>query len=480
MTRDFVEKLFKDYNIQNICTDSRAIIPNTAFFLIANSKESKNYINKALDQDVSLIFTDFELDYKLEKVIYVKDLEEILYIAASIIYNIEPKYKVAITGTNGKSSIASYFAQICEFLGQNSASIGTLGVTSSIANLDLLQNLTTEDFITNKKNLNILAKNNINYVCMEASSHGLAQKRFGDIKFNSAGFISFSQDHLDYHKSMEDYLESKLILFKNHLAENGKIVINKQINNFYKITKYLEEECSKNIISVGYADDNHDIDCEILEIESTINISIINFKYKNKLYRVESKIVGSFQFVNILIAAIMAENVGFYFEDIVNIIPQLKAPKGRLEKIEDTNIFIDYAHSPESLEFSIKELLKLKSNKKSKLITLFGCGGDRDKSKRSLMGTISANLSDITIITDDNPRNENPISIRSDILTKIKNQNNVIEISGRELAIKNSIDLMGEYDILLIAGKGHEKFQIIGDQKFEFDEFKIIKNYLQK
>jgi UDP-N-acetylmuramoyl-L-alanyl-D-glutamate--2,6-diaminopimelate ligase len=173
------------------------------------------------------------------------------------------------------------------------------------------------------------------------------------------------------------------------------------------------------------------------------------------------------------------KNSGLDFDEIVEILPKIKAPKGRLDRIEDSNIFIDYAHSPESLEFTIKELIKLKPTKKSRLITLFGCGGDRDKSKRPIMGSIAANLSDIVIVTDDNPRNEDPRLIRADILSSINGRENITEISGREKAIKKAIEIMDKDDILLIAGKGHEKFQLIKGEKFEFDEFKIVKEYLK-
>jgi UDP-N-acetylmuramoyl-L-alanyl-D-glutamate--2,6-diaminopimelate ligase len=479
---EFIKKLLESYNIQNLSTDSRNIIANTAFFdLSASKNDSTIYIEDAIKNGSRLIFTEKKTTILSEIIIYVKNIKEVLIIASSIIYKNEPKYKVAATGTNGKSSVAFYFAQICHEIGVSSASLGTLGIFSSVSNSNLKQDLTTEDFITTKNNLNILANNKVNYVCLEASSHGLKQGRLGNLKFNSASFVSFSQDHLDYHGSLEDYLNSKLILFKNNLIPNAQVVINKQISCYDKIVRYLKSECDVNIINVGYFDIETDInDCKILHIESRIDSSIFSFLYRGKTYISKINIVGSFQVMNVLIASIMAESCGLSFEDIVNILPKLKAPTGRLDRIENRNIFIDYAHSPESLEFTINELNKLKPHKDSKLITVFGCGGDRDKTKRKIMGSIASNLSDIVIITDDNPRFENPDLIRADILSGIDYRKNIFEIPERKNAIYKAIEMMKENDILLIAGKGHEKFQLVEGQKIIFDEFEIIKNYLKK
>ncbi len=473
-----IKNLLELYDIKNLSIDSRKISEGTAFFAMNGNK----YVMDAINNGADLIFTEEKTDIESKKIIIIPNITDSLNIAASIIYKNQPKYKGAVTGTNGKSSIASYFAQIFHLLGKKSASIGTIGIDSFLKSLSLVQNLTTEDFVTNKKNLNILANNEIDYVCMEASSHGLAQGRLGDMKFDVGAFSSFSQDHMDYHESVEDYLNSKLILFKHHIIPNGLAIINKEMIYSNQIIGYIKKECDVRVVIVGYQNqeiDKNFLDCYIISIDSKIDGTFISFIYKGKSYQIKIGIIGSFQVTNILIAAIMAENSGLLFEDIVNILPRIKAPKGRLDKIGSSNVFIDYAHSPESLEFTIKELIKLKPAKKSRLITLFGCGGDRDKSKRSIMGLITANLSDIVIITDDNPRNEDPTLIRSDILSLIKNRANITEIPERKKAIKKAIEIMNNDDIILIAGKGHEQFQIIGGMEFEFDEFKIVKEYLK-
>jgi UDP-N-acetylmuramoyl-L-alanyl-D-glutamate--2,6-diaminopimelate ligase len=481
-----IENLLQIHNIKDLSTDSRNITSHTCFFAIKGiNSDGNKHIMDALKNGAALVFTEHKPYIESEKmestkIIIVPDIKESLQIAASIIYKNQPKYMGGVTGTNGKSSIASYFAQICNLLGLKSASLGTIGIESSLENLNLVQNLTTEDFITNKKNLNILANNGVDYVCLEASSHGLVQGRFGDMKFDIGAFSSFSQDHMDYHESIEDYLNSKLILFKDHIVPNGLAVINKDMGCYSKIIDYIKKECNIQVIGVGYQNqDGNDLDCDIISIDSKIDGTLIHFTYKGKSYQTKINIIGSFQVTNILIASIMLENSGLDFDEIVEILPKIKAPKGRLDRIEDSNIFIDYAHSPESLEFTIKELIKLKPTKKSRLITLFGCGGDRDKSKRPIMGSIAANLSDIVIVTDDNPRNEDPRLIRADILSSINGRENITEISGREKAIKKAIEIMDKDDILLIAGKGHEKFQLIKGEKFEFDEFKIVKEYLK-
>lgn len=468
-----LEQIFKKFNIQHISSDSRDIVLKSAFFAMRGSNFNGNdFLSSVLNEGASIAFTDDESKIIEDKIFYLSDIKMALAIAADILYPSESLEMIGVTGTNGKSSVVSYVHQILSLLGRNSACMGTLGIECNVEsynkNIDKKKNgLTTAGPIEFKKSLHNLAKHNVKYVAFEASSHGLHQKRMGNIKVKSAAFTSFSQDHLDYHQTMENYLHAKLDLFLNNLEKDGDAVINMEIDNFQYVQKFLED----NNISYTTVGGNGDI--HIISNDQNINHQNIMFKFQDKIYEFQTEIIGSFQAINLLIAAKLVYNLAINFEQIVSVLPNIQSVCGRLQRIthkdDKYHIFVDYAHTPDALQRSLTELKKLK-NIAGKLYVVFGCGGDRDKSKRPIMGKIASEIADKVIITDDNPRNENAAKIRNEIFSGSRVGD---LIDDRKKAIIDTVNILKEHDILLIAGKGHEDYQIIGTEIIKFSDIEI-------
>ncbi|QQV75388.1 UDP-N-acetylmuramoyl-L-alanyl-D-glutamate--2, 6-diaminopimelate ligase [Rickettsia tillamookensis] len=466
-----LKQLFQKHNIKGLSINSKTVKENDVFFAIKGQNvDGNDFIKDALNQAAALVITDNKKNTIIDdKVIYVEDVQAALYEAIEIFYPKKLKNLIAVTGTNGKSSVVSYIAQTYSLLRKKAASIGTIGV--EIFGCDYLVNdvpeLTTLDYLSFRRIAHNLAENNIEYLAFEASSHGLDQARLGEIKVNIACFTSFSQDHLDYHHTKENYLLAKLKLFTDHLLHGGLAILNSDIEEIEFIKDYLHNHNIK-FITVGKKGD-----LEITKINGSLKGQNIDFIFNNRKYNFNTPIIGSFQASNLLIAALSIHYTGFDFNKIIEILTQVKSVKGRMERIGNANIFVDYSHTPDALEKALTELKNIKL-RDSKLSVVFGCGGNRDKAKRSLMGSIAAKLADYVIITDDNPRNEDPKLIRAEIISGIS-KTNYIEIAGREEAIKYGINNLKQDDILLIAGKGHENYQIIGDKKLPFDDAEIVR-----
>lgn len=464
-----------------LCCNSRLVKSTSLFFAIKGaSSDGNKFIDDVINKGVKFIVTDDAASLKNPNIIangvhitLVSDARVALSQAADILYPLLPQYMLAATGTNGKTSVVSYCRQLYTLLGVPSCSVGTIGVecssdldlTSVQDILDKSSALTTLDPVTFKRILHKLTENNTRYVAFEASSHGLDQQRLHGIKVNTACFTSFSQDHLDYHQNMDNYLLAKLKLFTDNLLPTGVAVLNSEIAQLDYIKHYLQQRNIK-FLTVGMNGD-------LKIIDSTV------CSYKGQKYNFTTDIVGSFQAANLLIAVMMVHLTGFPLGQVILKLPQIKAVKGRLERVANSNIFIDYAHTPDALEKSLLELRKIKSDK-GLLKVIFGCGGDRDSSKRPLMGQVAAKIADEIIITDDNPRNEEPKLIRQHIIQGIiAITNSYTEIKNRKIAITEAIHNLQKDDILLIAGKGHENYQIIGNKKLPFSDFDIAKEALQ-
>ncbi len=515
-----LKQLFEQHNVKGLSINSKTVKENDVFFAIkGQNADGNDFIKDALNKSTVLVITDNKKNTIIDdKVIYVEDVQAALYEAIEIFYPKKPKNLIAVTGTNGKSSVVSYIAQTYSLLGKKAASIGTIGV--EIFGCDNLINdvpeLTTLDYLSFRKIAHNLAENNIEYLAFEASSHGLNQARLGEIKVNIACFTSFSQDHLDYHHTKENYLLAKLKLFTEHLLQGGLAILNSDIEEIEFIKDYLRNHNIK-FFTVGKKGD-----VQITKINGSLKGQNINFafnnrplrklaygrefegdtehstaayidiredastgstyklsaevefpKRSNREYNFNTPIIGSFQASNLLIAALSVHYTGFAFDEIIDSLVEVKPVKGRMERIGNTNIFVDYSHTPDALEKALTELKNVKL-RDSKLNVVFGCGGNRDKTKRSLMGQIAARLADTVIITDDNPRNEDPKLIRAEIISGIEKAD-YTEIANREEAIKYGINNLKQDDILLIAGKGHENYQIIGDKKLPFDDAEIVK-----
>jgi UDP-N-acetylmuramoyl-L-alanyl-D-glutamate--2,6-diaminopimelate ligase len=471
--------IFKERRLTGLCYDSRKIKGGEAFVAIkGESFDGNNFINEAIKSGAKLIITDnlkIASNHSDDSIIYVENARIALSVLSGIIYPKLPKHLIAVTGTNGKTSIVSYCRQLYCLFNKRSASIGTIGVECGFREQELQprKNLTTPDPLIFRSVLHNLANNEIDYVIFEASSHGLDQERLHGIKVNLAAFSSFSQDHLDYHKTMKAYLDAKLKLFKNNLLADSIAVISSEIEQLDYIKDCLVEN-NVNFITVGIRGD-----LLIKHVVASMRQQEVILTYKGKEYNFSTEIIGDFQVSNLLIAALLVHKAGFALEDVIEKLPKIQAVAGRLEKVTSNespiHIFVDYAHTPDALKCALDELRKIKPAN-GKLKVLFGCGGNRDNSKRALMGAIASKLADEVIITDDNPRRENPSQIRSEIL---QGSLGAIEIPDRQEAITKAIKGLMQDDILLIAGKGHENYQIIGDDVIEFSDARIAKQALE-
>jgi UDP-N-acetylmuramoyl-L-alanyl-D-glutamate--2,6-diaminopimelate ligase len=472
-----LQQIILEHDVKGLTFDSRNIKSGDAFFAIRGEEfDGNDYIDIAFKQGASIIFTDNPSKQR-DKIIYVEDIRMSLALVAGMFYPHLPKNIIAITGTNGKSSVVSYVHQILVLLGKKSAAMGTLGMESteklpaSYSNNSVA--LTTADPVTLRQNLQILSKIGVENVAFEASSHGLLQRRLGDIRVSGAAFTSFSQDHLEYHQTMESYLHAKLILFTENLAAGASVVINSDMMFFDFIKHFLIER------RVAYSTVGSHGDLKIKKCIQSIIGQEVTCEFMQNKYHFNSNIIGSFQATNILIAAKLVYDLGVDFDKIITIIPKLQAVSGRLQRAtgqhSEYQIFVDYAHTPDALEKSLIELQKIKE-KSGKLYVVFGCGGDRDRKKRPIMGKIASKIADYVIITDDNPRTENAAQIRAEIVAGAEQAE---EVADRKTAIIETIKRLKKDDILLIAGKGHEDYQIIGDKIIKFSDIELAHSALQ-
>ena len=360
---------------------------------------------------------------------------------------------IAITGTNGKTSIANFFYQILSLSKKKAAAVGTLGVLSKKVNLKT--NNTTIDPIKMHQILQKLKNSNIDNVIIEASSHGLKQHRLDGLNLKTALFTNLTRDHLDYHKTFKDYLNSKLILFNKLLLNKGNIIFENGISQEKELNKIAKKRKLKT-----YKIGNENSFINLKKIQKINDKKRVYFSLLKKDYSFNSYLIGSIQIKNLLFAVLAAYLSGIKIDTILRNISKVKPVNGRLEQIgklkNKSRVILDYAHTPDALKTvisNIKEDYPL-----SKISLVFGCGGDRDKSKRPLMGDIANKYCDKIYLTDDNPRFENPKAIRDQIKRKIKKKK-YIEISSRSDAILKGVSELNSGDILIVAGKGHENYQ---------------------
>ena len=472
--KDYIPNI--DTKIRNIffsgiSFDSTKVKKNDIFFAIkGNNINGNNFIPTVIKKGCKIIISEKKFK-KFQKdiiFIYTKNIRKLLAEVSFKIYYKKPKNLIAITGTNGKSSIADFYYQILKLNKKKVASIGTLGVKSSF-NKSKLSN-TTIDPIKLGQILKKLKNQKIDNVIMEASSHGLTQNRLDGLKFNSGIFTNLSQDHLDYHKNLNNYLKAKLYLFENLIKKKGNVIADNEIPQFNKIKKITTKKKLK-LYSINDKKNNFKVLSHFFKGE----YQVLKIKYKNLIKDINLNLIGKIQVKNLLMAIIAAKNSNIDFKRILKVIPKLNSVEGRFEKIgkikNHSKVILDYAHTPEALKICILNLRE--QFPYQKIILLFGCGGNRDQNKRSKMGKIADLYSDKIYLTNDNPRFENPNKIRKDIKVGIKRKK-IIEISSRAKAIKEAINNLSSGEILLVAGKGHEKIQDFGKRKTYFSDKEII------
>jgi UDP-N-acetylmuramoyl-L-alanyl-D-glutamate--2,6-diaminopimelate ligase len=458
--------------ISGIEDNSQNVKEGYVFFAIRSAKANgEDYIEHAINKGAKFIVLDenskVNVTNHIANVEFIKVKNQRAYLSKLVaaFYHEQPSNMVAITGTNGKTSVANFFQQIFDLLGNKSASIGTLGLITSESAYKTKKepSLTSPRAVELHTILKELYNNSYTHVAIEASSHGIQQHRLDGVRLKAAGFTNFSQDHLDYHLTLEAYLKAKLRLFNEMLEKGSYAVLNADIEEF----KSIQQICTKRSIKI--------IDYG----KKAKNLQILSESYNNwqvkilgKKYTIASAIKGEFQLYNLLCAVGLAIACGATADKIMNVLNKVTAAKGRLElagKYNGAEVYIDYAHTPDSLKVVLETLHKTCLGK---LHVLFGCGGERDTNKRVLMGKVAEKYADHIIVTDDNPRGEDPSAIRKQIMHACSAAR---EVDDRAEAIKYAIGCLHQNDVLLIAGKGHEEYQLINGKKLPFSDFEVVK-----
>lgn len=450
----------------NIKSDSRNIKAGDTFVAIKGATvDGHEFIDDAIKNGATKIIAE-RGSYSVETEI-VKDTKEYLtnFMATNYQGLLEGIKFIGITGTNGKTTTAYVVYQMLKELGKKSAYIGTIGFFIDGEFIKEVPNTTME--ITATYSLIEEAKNKgATVIVMEVSSHSLEEKRLEGISFDVGGFTNLTQDHLDYHETMEKYLNAKLKLL-GKLKENGKMVVNADDESH---SKFL----SPKTVTMG----NNGIEYKFNNYSFKQGKTDINFNFNGQEYKVQTNFTGEFNVYNFMMAIAIVKELRFKIKDILNIAKSIYPPKGRCEIIlaKGAQIIIDYAHTPDAMEKIINCFKNMNHNR---IITIIGCGGDRDPIKRPIMGRIASENSDYVIFTNDNPRTEDEQKIMNDILKGV-NSNNYEVIYDRKKAIEKAISLISFDDILLILGKGHENYQIIGKEKIHCDDSEIVLNLVNK
>ena len=466
-----IQSTYKKFFFSGISFNSSEIKKNNIFFAIKGNKvDGNNFISSAISNGAKIVVTEKKINGLKNGILFIhsNNIRKLLAEISFKINNKIPNNIIAVTGTNGKSSIADFYYQILDLNNKKVASIGTLGIKSKKYKKNLSN--TTIDPIQLSKILNKLKKQNINNVIMEASSHGLSQNRLDGLLFNTGIFTNLSQDHLDYHKNTKNYLKAKLYLFEELIKTKGTIITDEKIPEFKKI-KNIATNKNLNLFTLLDKKNNFQFLSHQYEHES----QLLEIKYKNSIHKIKLNLIGKVQFKNVLMAVIASIKSGINIEDILNTIPKIKSVEGRFERVgrikNNSKVILDYAHTPDALKTCLKNIKEQFPGKKITLV--FGCGGNRDQNKRAKMGKIADFFSDKIYLTDDNPRLEQPSKIRKEIKKGIKKQK-ILEFSNRAKAITEAIKHLNTGEILLVAGKGHEKVQEIGMKKIYFSDKKII------
>ena len=448
-------------------TDSRAVKPGDTFIAIPNvARDGHDYIEQAIANGATKIIGEHG-SYKVETIIVESTRE---YLKTYLYENYYPLIKdiklIGLTGTNGKTTTCLMTYQILKMLKKNVAYMGTIGfyygdvkkpMVNTTPDVDVLYNMLLE-----------AKENGVEYFVMEVSSHALDKDRIHGLEFDEVAFTNLTQDHLDYHKTLENYANAKRILFTK--TRNDKIAI---INGDDEHYQHFVLESNNNII-IG----QHDSDVKIFEMSFSHLGTIFKFEYLNYEYQARLNMVGRYNIYNYLIALLLVNKLGVKIEDILALNDKLKAPAGRMEllKYGTNSIFVDYAHTPDAV---INVLKSAEEFKNGRIITIIGCGGDRDATKRPIMGKAALEHSDYVIFTSDNPRSEDPQMILDDITNGLSGSNFEIEVD-RQKAIIKGMQQLKHNDILMILGKGHEDYQITKTGKHHFSDQEEVMKYITK
>ncbi len=478
----------QDLEVKGVTSDSREVKPGYVFVAIKGFRfDGHDFIEEAIKKGAIAIVANAKYPALERLKMIASSCENILFLStdngrqalamlAAILCPLQPRYSVAVTGTNGKSSTVSFARQLWMQQGKLAASWGTLGLECPLKNFPQPSiDLTTPDSAQLHACLNNLVKMGITHLSIEASSHGLSQFRLDGLKLKAAAFTNLSHDHLDYHFSMENYFNAKKRLFSELLPENETAVLNADEPEFPVLLDICKRR-NHHILTVGYEAD----DIKIMRYDPLTHY--LKLQIFGEVYELKFPLVGHFQVKNALLALALVLSENRYRQDeMVLGLESLTPVKGRLQEVvhpRGIRVYIDYAHTPHALE---QVLTDLRREAQGRIITVFGCGGNRDLEKRPIMGAIAAKLSDFSYITDDNPRNEEPSHIRRAIVKGFEPiSDNFEEISDRREAIEKALANAKENDIVVIAGKGHEKGQIINNNVLPYDDVEVVKEVVEK
>jgi UDP-N-acetylmuramoyl-L-alanyl-D-glutamate--2,6-diaminopimelate ligase len=449
--------------ILGMTADSRKVEPGFLFAALKGSvQDGSQFAAMAIQKGAAAILSDGSADAGGLPHVIADEPRRALALAAKRFHAAQPKFVVAVTGTNGKSSTVDFARQIWSRAGLKAASMGTLGAIGPSGKIDVGH--TTPDPVTIHETLSALAGQGVTHCAMEASSHGLEQHRLDGVDLSAVGFLNFTQDHLDYHGSMEEYLKSKLRLFASLAPKGIPAIVNAdspQRDDFEAAAK----GAGLQVVSFGWRGEDLWID-ELMPKQAGQSLFLYWRDVEQK--PVELPLIGEFQALNALAAAAICLSLGMEFPAVADGLANLKPVKGRLEFVGKTEtgaaVFVDYAHTPDGLDVLLRAV---RPHTAGRLKVIFGCGGDRDAKKRPLMGEIAARQADDVIVTDDNPRSEDAATIRAAVLAGAKGAR---EIGDRGEAIRTVIGELRKGDTLVIAGKGHETGQIVGKTVLPFSD----------
>ncbi|MCY4300388.1 MAG: UDP-N-acetylmuramoyl-L-alanyl-D-glutamate--2,6-diaminopimelate ligase [Aestuariivita sp.] len=456
--------------ITGLTADSRSVRKGHVFVALPGTRvHGAHYVKQALRNGAVAILSDaagLEIAHAIlaqtdVSCILEENPRQALAFAAARWYGGQPETMVAVTGTNGKTSVAHFVRQLWSNFGHSAVSIGTTGVegvwTAPLSH-------TSPDPVILHHILNEAVAQDVTHVAMEASSHGLAQHRLDGVRIQAAAFTNLSQDHLDYHASMDAYFEAKLGLFRRVLPRCGAAVLNVDDPKVRDVS-LISESLGQDVVTVG-----RDCDADVCLLSQRLDArgQDMHFAFRGKQHLVRLNLIGGFQAENALLAFGLLVVTGEDPDEVIACLPRLTTVRGRMQWVATRQnkgtVYVDFAHTPHAL---VTALTALRQHVMGRLIVITGAGGDRDTSKRPLMGAAAAGYSDLVIVTDDNPRHEDAARIRSDVKNGAPN---AIEIADRAEAILRGVDMLQSGDSLLIAGKGHETVQIVGNSQFPFDD----------
>lgn len=448
-----------------LTSDSRKVKPGYLFAALAGTKtDGAKFVQDAVARGASAVLGTpaLESDVAALGVPFIPSENPRLGLAryAAAFYDAQPETVAAVTGTKGKSSIVAFLREIWTALGKPAASLGTVGVIAPKGVMPLSH--TTPDPVEIHELLATLKADGVDHLAIEASSHGLDQHRLDGVRISGCGFTNITRDHMDYHATFEDYLAAKLRLFGEVVEQGGVAVVNADADH---ADRFIEAARARKLrlITVGMAGDT----IRLVSLTGHGDAQKLQVVYAGGTYDIDLPLAGTFQASNALVAAGLAIGLGEEAGKVFAALEHLKGAPGRMEKVAFVNgapIYVDYAHTPDSLQ---KVLEALRPHTQNRLHVVFGCGGDRDRGKRPLMGAVAVKLADDVIVTDDNPRSEEPAAIRAEILAAATGAR---EIGDRAQAIQKAVAELQVGDVLVIAGKGHETGQQIKGEVYPFSD----------